>query len=83
VLQYVLYTLAVSLGVGALWIILGKIPDDINFIETWGETYWEIQGFLKSYTEIFAPVYKFTDAPLTTDNLLSRWRMQIGVRVVF
>ncbi len=28
-------------------------------------------------------IYRFTDAKLTTDNLLSRWRMQLGVRVVF
>ena len=30
-----------------------------------------------------APVYKFTNSKLTTDDLLSRWRMQFGVRVVF
>ena len=61
VLQYVLYTAAVVIGVSALWIVIGIIPADINFLETWGETYWDIQAFLKSYTEIFAPVYKFTE----------------------
>lgn len=61
VLQYVLYSLAGVLGIAALWILLGLIPDDINFIETWGETYWQIQDFLKSYTEAFAPIYKFTE----------------------
>ena len=61
VLQYVLYTLAGVLGIGALWLLLGLIPDDINFIETWGETYWQIQDFLNSYTENFVPLYKFTE----------------------
>ena len=60
-LQYVLYTLAGALGIGALWLLLGLIPDDINFIETWGETYWQIQDFLNSYTENFVPLYKFTE----------------------
>ena len=60
-LQYSLYT---CLGVGAfigLWFILGIIPKDINFIANWGDTYWEIQAFLKGYTEIFSPIYKFTE----------------------
>lgn len=61
VLQYVLYTFAAVLCVALLWTVLGMIPADINFIESWGETYWEIQAFLKSYTEIFSPIYKFTE----------------------
>jgi hypothetical protein len=53
----------------------------------WG-TYYNVSGLRLQPVTITAmdngtPVYKFTDAPLTTDNLLSRWRMQIGVRVVF
>ncbi len=61
VLQYVLYTLAAVCGIAGLWMLLGLIPKEINFIESWGETYWQIQGFLRSYTEIFAPIYKFTE----------------------
>ncbi len=61
VLQYVLYSLAAVLGIALLWGVLGVIPADINFIESWGETYWEIQAFLKAYTEIFSPIYKFTE----------------------
>ena len=30
-----------------------------------------------------SPVYRFTDSKLTTDDMLSRWRMQLGVRMVF
>lgn len=61
VLQYVLYSLAAVVGIALLWAVLGIIPADINFIESWGETYWDIQNFLKSYTEIFSPIYKFTE----------------------
>ena len=31
----------------------------------------------------YRPVYKFTKSNYTTDDVLSRWRMQIGIRVVF
>jgi hypothetical protein len=31
----------------------------------------------------YRPVYKFNGAAYTTDDVLSRWRMQIGIRVVF
>ena len=60
-LQYVLYVLAGAVGIIGVWVLLGLIPEEINFIETWGETYWQIQGFLKSYTDTFAPLYKFTE----------------------
>ena len=61
ILQYALYVLAAAGGILGVWMLLGMIPKDINFIETWGETYWQIQGFLRSYTETFAPIYKFTE----------------------
>ena len=61
VLQYVLYS---AIGVAAIllvWWLIGLIPEDINFIETWGNTYWEIQAFLNDYTKAFAPIYEFTE----------------------
>ena len=61
VLQYILYSTALVGGVVALWLIIGVIPADINFIETWGETYWQIQDFLKDYTTNFALIYGFTE----------------------
>lgn len=61
VVQYALYVLLAAGGIIGLWTVLGLIPADIDFLETWGETYWQIQAFLKSYTEIFAPIYKFTE----------------------
>ena len=38
---------------------------------------------LQSVDGGYRPVYKFTESNYTTDDVLSRWRMQIGVRVVF
>ena len=61
VLQYVLYT---AVGAGAIllvWQLIGLVPENINFIETWGNTYWQIQEFLTDYTKAFAPVYSFTE----------------------
>ena len=38
---------------------------------------------LESVDGGYRPVYKFTGAEYTTDDIASRWHMQIGVRVVF
>ncbi len=61
VLQYILYAGAAIVGIVAVWGLIGLIPDDINFIESWGETYWEIQAFLRQYTKNFAIIYAFTE----------------------
>lgn len=61
VLQYLLYAAAVVFGILLLWVLIGLVPENINFIETWGETYYEIQGFLRDYTEAFPWVYAFTE----------------------
>ena len=61
VLQYLLY---IALGGGAIllvWWLIGLVPENINFIETWGDTYWQIQAFLDGYTKMFAPIYEFTE----------------------
>lgn len=61
ILQYLLYT---ALGGGAIllvWWLIGLIPENINFIESWGDTYWQIQTFLDGYTAAFAPIYSFTE----------------------
>ena len=61
ILQYLLYT---ALGGGAIllvWWLIGLIPENINFIESWGDTYWQIQAFLDGYTAAFAPIYSFTE----------------------
>jgi hypothetical protein len=38
---------------------------------------------LESVDGGYRPVYKFTGAEYTTDDIASRWHMQLGVRVVF
>ena len=61
VLQYLLYT---ALGVSAIalvWWLIGLIPEDINFIESWGNTYWEIQAFLDAYSRAFYAIYAFAE----------------------
>jgi hypothetical protein len=61
VLQYALYAIMVGLGIVLLWTLIGLIPEDINFVETWGQTYWDIQNFLKGYTKAFPWLYAFTE----------------------
>ena len=56
ILQYLLYTAAAVLGIVVLWELIGLIPDNINFIESWGDTYWEIQAFLADYTKAFSDI---------------------------
>ena len=44
-------------GVVALLIfIISKIPANIDLISSWGTTYWQIQDFLSSFNQIFAPI---------------------------
>jgi hypothetical protein len=38
---------------------------------------------VKQVGDNYRPVYKFNGAAYTTDDILSRWHMQIGVRVLF
>lgn len=61
VLQYILYAAIGGGTILALWKLIGLIPENINFIETWGHTFWQIQDFLSDYTENFAPLYGFTE----------------------
>ncbi len=61
VVRYALYAVLAGGAVALLWFAIGLIPEDINFIETWGNTFWEIQGFLNDYTRILYPMYAFTE----------------------
>lgn len=61
VLQYILYAAIGGGAILALWKLIGLIPENINFIETWGHTFWQIQDFLSDYTKHFAPLYGFTE----------------------
>lgn len=61
VIQYILYAAIIGGAIFALWGLIGLIPDNINFIESWGDTYWEIQAFLNNFTKTFAPIHAFTE----------------------
>ncbi len=61
VLQYILYAGAAIGGIILLWTSIRLIPKDINFVETWGTTFWEIQGFLNGYIKTFPWLYSFTE----------------------
>ena len=56
ILQYLLYTAIGGSAILLVWWLIGLIPEDINFIESWGNTYWEIQAFLDGYVSAFAPI---------------------------
>ena len=53
----------------------------------WGAYYnvggWRMQPVNIVAVEDGAPVYRFTSAELTPDDLFSRWHMQLGARIVF
>ena len=92
ILQYLLYAGFVGGAVVALWKLIALIPDNINFIETWGHTFWQIQDFLNAYTKDFAPIYHFTELivgknvglrnVLFHSNTLSSLLILIGVNIV-
>lgn len=60
-LQYTLYTLAAVIGIVAVYSIISLIPPNINFIESWGDTYWQIQDFLNGFIEKFSALHAFTE----------------------
>lgn len=61
VLQYILYVSLIGGAILLLWRLIGLVPENINFVESWGDTYWEIQAFLADYTRTFAPLYSVTE----------------------
>jgi hypothetical protein len=55
--------------------------------DDWGKVYnvagWRQQPVKIERQENNKPVYRFTSSALATDDILSRWHMQIGARIVF
>ncbi len=60
-LQYILYTALAGGAIFIVWNLIGLIPEDINFIESWGNIYYDIQRFLNDFTKTFSPIYAFTE----------------------
>lgn len=53
----------------------------------WG-SYYNVSGWRQQPVKVVrvedgSPVYQYSNAPLAADDRLSRWHMQVGVRVVF
>jgi len=61
VLKYSVYGALTGGATLLVWLIIGLIPENINFVEQWGEIYWKLQGVFKAYTVHVAPIYKFTE----------------------
>lgn len=61
IIQYILYAAAGAFGILLLWHLISLVPENINFVESWGETYWDIQAFLANYVKNFAAIYTFTE----------------------
>ena len=41
--------------------LISLIPENINIIESWGTTFWEIQNFLNSFVNTFVPFAYLTE----------------------
>ena len=61
VLKYTVYGALTGGATLLVWLVVGLIPTNINFVEQWGEIYWKLQELLKAYTVSFSPIYKFTE----------------------
>ena len=61
IVQYLIYALLVA-GAGYLaYSLISIIPANINFVESWGTTFWEIQDFLKTFTTTLPFMTAFTE----------------------
>ena len=59
-LQIGCLALLVVSATSALFFAISLIPANIDLLETWGTTYWEIQDFLTAYTTKFSFLYDST-----------------------
>lgn len=60
-LKYSVYGVLTGGATVLVWLLIGLIPQNINFVEQWGEIYWKLQEVLKAYTVHVSPIYKFTE----------------------
>lgn len=56
-LQLTLTTIAAGLVVWLFFVIIGKIPQNINLVGQWGSISVGIQRFLRTFAQIFAPYH--------------------------
>ena len=60
VLQYVIYAIAICTLAAFTVIIINRIPPNIDFVSSWGTTYYKIQDFLNGFCRTFSVMYGFT-----------------------
>lgn len=60
-LQYGLFTVLVAVITFTAIKAISLIPENIDFIATWGTTYWKIQDILKTYMIDFKMFYDLTN----------------------
>ena len=56
--KYLLYILVVGIIAVAVWgivSVINMIPSDLNIIESWGTTFWQIQDFMTVFSQTFLP----------------------------
>lgn len=51
-----LYSAIITCAVLLTYYIISLIPENINLIKNWGVIYWDVQNFLKGFSEIFKPL---------------------------
>lgn len=56
VLQYILTFTLFGVLIILAYYLISLIPENINLVETWGTTFFQIQHFLKTLEQIFLPV---------------------------
>ncbi len=54
-LLYILVVVTIGLGVWGIVALINLIPTDINIVETWGTTFWEVQAFLDNFKLAVVP----------------------------
>lgn len=60
-IQYAIYAILAGVGIYLVYNLIAMIPSNINFVETWGTTFWEIQDFLKTFTSTLPFMTAFTE----------------------
>ena len=61
VIEYIIYTVLVGALIGLAYYLISLIPENINFVETWGTTFWQIQDFLAGFSKTFIIFSAFTE----------------------
>lgn len=61
VLQYTLIVAAIALLSWGVVSLIALIPSDIDILSNWGTIFWDIQDFLKSFTQNFALLMGLTE----------------------